>query len=74
MSLESIALEGIERHAKWLEYSARSITHFVNMMAAQRTFMTTAEENLNLAEKALTKALENVRATREHYKSLPAGQ
>jgi len=71
MALDRIALEGIERHTKWLAYSGHQVEYFVKMLLAQRPFETQAEDNLDQAEKVLTDALESVRKTRNYYKSLP---
>lgn len=72
--LDQIAFDGVDRHCKWLRYSGRSVVEYINLLIAQRPFETLAEENIDNAEKALTEALEKVRAAREYYKSLPAGK
>lgn len=71
MALDSIAIEGIERHARWLKYSSQQIEHFIGMLCAQRPFETVAEDNLARAEEALNHALQSVQKTRAHYQSLP---
>lgn len=71
MALDSIAIEGIERHARWLKYSSQQIEHFIGMLCAQRPFETVAEDNLARAEEALNHALQSVQKTRAHYQRLP---
>lgn len=70
-NLTSIALEGIERHSKWLQYSSREVVHFVHLMNAQRPFLTKAEDEMQLAEKALVDALEQLRTAKANFESLP---
>lgn len=70
-ALDRIALDGVERHAFWVRYSADSIAEYFSLLVAQRPFELLVEEKMELAEKALTHALEKIKAARERYKSLP---
>lgn len=69
--LHSIALEGIGRHARWLQYSSREVVHFVGLLIAQRPFETEAQNQMELAETALVEALDRLRAAKSQFLSLP---
>lgn len=69
--LISLALDGIRRHSRHLQYSSREVVHFVQLMHAQRPFPTEAEHEMEVAEVALVEALEKLRESRAKFAALP---
>lgn len=68
--VDTIALDGVGYHARWLSYDARQLGHYVQMLTHQRPFETESMAAVEDAEKALKEVLETITEAKTRYQSL----
>lgn len=61
----------IESKATWIRDDTVGLLEYVNRLPAKRSFETTAEDALAVAEQELTTALERVKQARKSYSVKP---
>lgn len=66
----AIALDGIERHARWVLESSGHVASYMDMLADRPQYETKAEAAMQEAETTLTEALERVKAARERFSKI----
>lgn len=70
----SIALEGIERNAEWLIYSAQEIQNYIARLEQLRSrpdFETLAQYALEVSLNSLSIALKKVQEAKVQYDAIP---
>ncbi len=69
MSIQSVALGGIERKANWLRGDAEDVTRYVRLLTHLPTYETNAEDAVQKAEAALSDALASICRARAELQS-----
>lgn len=70
-TLYKVALEGIERNARYVSKGAIEVAAHVRALLFQRNFETKAEAAIIDAENSLVQALETVQLAKAAYQALP---
>lgn len=75
---DEFAMERARYFAGWLQYGIRnviqdmrSVTYWSRRIKTRRAYETNFEDQIDQTEKALSDALEGIRAIRARYKALP---
>lgn len=68
---QSIAMQGIERKARWLSSDAQGLSEYVMLLRMQPPYMSKALDEMRNAQASLEMALDTVKAAIATYHNLP---
>lgn len=69
--LRLLAIDGLERHSRWLADSSERLIHYIKLLASRPDYPTRASEEIKDAQKRVGEALKVLNEMEIHYAEKP---